>query len=297
MGARHRQGFVSEGDVMKAGFLLWALVFSCQSVVCDNVRKTQQRSDQPNGFCNPHQKPAILTIPADLPFHKTVSFQTGKALQIILPDRQEVAIWCCPASSNLERSFSKDSPVVSYGEKPFEPLGVVFRPVIGGHGIVSVAESASTVIQGGGCVTGRDYKDYFFYVNEQFRVEVRLVKNLKGMPAVRVFCRKATENEIVDCFSGQRLKLYGQQLLLSPVTKQRVRGLHLLLRYFEQEQLGPDSIRNEYHPEGKKIRNLILGMKQDPDPVVRETALAMLNKLAHIPDSAKHHMDDTTPLK
>lgn len=222
----------------------------------------------------------IRVLSRDVPISKTFLLKRGEALLLILPDNQEVAVWCrSQPPGRIQRLSNSEDLTLEYGEKPFRPLRMRDRPLAGGEGILSIVEEDSRAIRTGGCISYGRGRDYYFFAGA-YRVSLHEDGVHDGVMPLLVHVRLATEEEREDHqLRGDEVITYFLPRLGAKQPAIRRRAIDKLVAYVEAEQLGGGIFRNGLHPSGHVIREAIGRLREDPDPGVRGRAQRALCEL------------------
>jgi HEAT repeat protein len=120
-------------------------------------------------FIRDKSAPRIVIAENAVPFTREIAIDPGKAMVLILPNNKTLAIWC-ERHSGIELAIAETALGMSYGEKPFTPLGYESIPLPNGG--TTGGELLSYIRQGAVIGWPGKPKEYILYI-DPYRISLK----------------------------------------------------------------------------------------------------------------------------
>ncbi len=136
--------------------------------------------------------PKVVITDKEIPYTKKITLSPGCALNIILPDKKNLAIWC---NKTGRFSLPGDSDLrLRYGENPFSNLEIIWLDQPGGS---KVAGPYKSYIRSGsvGTWSSGPGHEYTLFIDDKYRVKLRGEGDVNGILPVKISVNMATKHE------------------------------------------------------------------------------------------------------
>ena len=213
--------------------------------------------------------PKIEVTKKDIPYTKDVTLSPGCALNIVLPNKKNLAIWCMKTGPF---SLPGDSDLrLSYGEKPFIQPEQTWIELPGGGRTTGPLKSYIRRGAVGTWSSGPGH-EYTIFIDDIYRVTLREDGDKKGKLPVKISVNMATKEESVR---PEDVVKYLVKELKSKNPQKRINTIKKL-----QDEL---ILGSTYAvPKRQFIIDSIKPLDKDADPKVQEQANETLRVLGDV---------------